>query len=359
MSSNSSSSGGTSSFSQLIARLLLQQVLNPIDPPPNNTPQQPQPNIRNSIIELSHQYNESINEYNANIAHYNRNIDRIIRLLEHEIGIPANNTPVHQSNTYAQHTHAHSQSYYPYTSSYRNANIRMDISHNILLDGSGVVMETPHIVNAVYLPEPSSTNSTGTATYMQGQSSVIQTYNDIINNSFISNPTNRQFLGRIRRDNIEEGLTEQQIQNVTLNVVFDACNNSLSYHGTTPQENCQESSFSIPTQCPISLDDFVHGEELLQIRECNHVFKPVELRRWLSNHSKCPVCRCDVTSNGMYVNLPTNENTETDDIDYSDMPQLITADDDDEETYDIAHANANTILYFREYGLYNYPEHDE
>ena len=46
--------------------------------------------------------------------------------------------------------------------------------------------------------------------------------------------------------------------------------------------------------CPISLDDFVEGETVLELRECRHVFKPAELRRWLERHECCPVCRRNV-----------------------------------------------------------------
>jgi E3 ubiquitin-protein ligase AIP2 len=91
----------------------------------------------------------------------------------------------------------------------------------------------------------------------------------------------------------------------------------------------------MPTQCHITLDDFIHGEELLQIRQCKHMFKPPGLRRWLSQHSKCPVCRCDVTLNGIYENTPATPvaDEEEEPGDYDDLPELI--DDNEEDTHDI------------------------
>ena len=48
------------------------------------------------------------------------------------------------------------------------------------------------------------------------------------------------------------------------------------------------------TRCPISLEDFVIGDELCEIRNCRHVFKWTNLQSWFSRHSNCPVCRFDI-----------------------------------------------------------------
>ena len=50
----------------------------------------------------------------------------------------------------------------------------------------------------------------------------------------------------------------------------------------------------IPGRCPISLEDFVIGDELCEIRHCHHVFKWIHLQSWFSRHSNCPVCRHDI-----------------------------------------------------------------
>lgn len=343
MASSNTTSSGTSSFSQLITRILLNQLLSPDEPTTSRT--SAQPNIRHSIIELCQQYNHSINEYNANMAQYNRNIDRIIRLLEHEIGISGNSTSTQHANTYAPQTTVPS-SRLPYTTTARIPNIRMDISNNILLEGSNGVTDisgsNTHISNETpSLTASRFTNYISRPTYIQRRPSSIQTYNNIIN-SFMTLQTPGRYLGRYT--DRTEGLTELQIQNATVDVVFDASNNSLSYLDNTSRENRPNSLFAVPTQCPISLDEFTHGEQLLQIRECNHVFKPVELRRWLSKHSKCPVCRCNVTMNGMYSNsTPSNENTESDD-----MPDLV---ENTDNTTD--NTNTTTNRLFQNYSLFN------
>lgn len=47
-------------------------------------------------------------------------------------------------------------------------------------------------------------------------------------------------------------------------------------------------------RCPISLEDFVLGEELCQIKHCSHIFKWNTLQTWFSRNSHCPVCRYDI-----------------------------------------------------------------
>jgi len=52
-------------------------------------------------------------------------------------------------------------------------------------------------------------------------------------------------------------------------------------------------------RCPISWEDFVVGEPICQIKECEHIFKSASLLNWLRSNSHCPVCRYDLrTYNG-------------------------------------------------------------
>ena len=50
-------------------------------------------------------------------------------------------------------------------------------------------------------------------------------------------------------------------------------------------------------RCPISLDDFVSGEEICQIQGCGHYFKKNHIMRWFQNNHLCPVCRYNVRNN--------------------------------------------------------------
>ena len=46
--------------------------------------------------------------------------------------------------------------------------------------------------------------------------------------------------------------------------------------------------------CPITLEDFQHGELLCEIKHCRHVFKEASLRNWFVRNAQCPVCRYDI-----------------------------------------------------------------
>ena len=139
----------------------------------------------------------------------------------------------------------------------------------------------------------------------------------------------------------EEGLTLEEIRRETLESVYDA-------------------SYSSSSQCPISFDEFEPGECVLQIRRCGHIFKPEELRRWLTRHTGCPVCRCDLHSvTEDYTNEQPNinsfeirssefprtpirasrevvfaenglNNEDSSAVDYSDLPDLIDPDSENE-----------------------------
>lgn len=46
--------------------------------------------------------------------------------------------------------------------------------------------------------------------------------------------------------------------------------------------------------CPITLEYVQVGEPVMRINRCGHQFKEAALRRWFSNHRRCPVCRGNI-----------------------------------------------------------------
>ncbi len=46
--------------------------------------------------------------------------------------------------------------------------------------------------------------------------------------------------------------------------------------------------------CPITLEYVQVGEPVMRINRCGHRFKEAALRRWFSNHRRCPVCRGNI-----------------------------------------------------------------
>lgn len=54
------------------------------------------------------------------------------------------------------------------------------------------------------------------------------------------------------------------------------------------------SSTTTDLSCPITLEEFVPGEELCRIQHCRHVFTWRYLQEWFCTNSHCPVCRYDI-----------------------------------------------------------------
>lgn len=272
------------------------------------------------IVELLRRYTQNMTDYNTNVLHYNRNMERIIRLIETESRV---------SNTSILDTERN-----------RNQSNNIELQENTtnpipyegnpspaeLVRSPEFLTNSPGRSSTVFIPNPRRAGVLSNNTsrirfanppYSSGyyRTNEIEHYTNIINT--IRNPRVPSVLST-------GGLSATQIQEVTVEVVYDSSNASM------------------PTQCHISLDEFIDGEPLLQIRNCNHMFKPAGLRRWLSRVSRCPVCRGDVTveqgstdnlttANISTANIPTaNIPTETED--YSDMPDLIADSDSDSDS---------------------------
>lgn len=47
----------------------------------------------------------------------------------------------------------------------------------------------------------------------------------------------------------------------------------------------------VPTDCPICLAEFVEGEKVRVLPNCNHGFHLECIDAWLVSHSSCPLCR--------------------------------------------------------------------
>ena len=65
--------------------------------------------------------------------------------------------------------------------------------------------------------------------------------------------------------------------------ISDATENSI--YNENPDEN---------SVCPISLEEFSSGDEITKIKGCGHIFKKLNLHRWLLQSSICPNCRYDI-----------------------------------------------------------------
>ena len=57
------------------------------------------------------------------------------------------------------------------------------------------------------------------------------------------------------------------------------------------------------SSCPITLENFNDNDQVLIIRQCNHIFSNTGLVSWFRSSCRCPVCRYDIRS---YVSTNTN-----------------------------------------------------
>jgi hypothetical protein len=99
-----------------------------------------------------------------------------------------------------------------------------------------------------------------------------------------SNANNRQ-ANRNQMEEEESGLSNEQIENCTRRITYRDNNHTELLSHT----------------CPITMEDFREGDVLLQLTDCSHAFREMDLLRWFVTHSTCPVCRRS------YRNFPLND----------------------------------------------------
>ena len=61
-------------------------------------------------------------------------------------------------------------------------------------------------------------------------------------------------------------------------------------------------------RCPISLETFVNGDVLAEIRGCNHIFRRDNLLRWLRRSNCCPICRFNLLTQTAAPTSPVTSN---------------------------------------------------
>lgn len=84
----------------------------------------------------------------------------------------------------------------------------------------------------------------------------------------------------LHQDIIERSLYEQAAFKQVISPIAKELLSSIMF-----DQNIEEK------ECPIDIDSFKDGEELLQL-PCKHLFRKSSIMNWLENRSaKCPVCR--------------------------------------------------------------------
>ena len=110
------------------------------------------------------------------------------------------------------------------------------------------------------------------------------------NNLFTNTNNNMADLFNSIFQNVVIRPTQEEIDNATESIIYN-----------TDMELGQE-------RCPISLEDFHDGDQLLRIRHCGHIFGNLSLQSWFNSNVRCPVCRFDIRDTNNNDNVEANEN---------------------------------------------------
>jgi hypothetical protein len=260
-----------------------------------------------------------ITEYNGIIGHYNRNMEMLFGLLNDEM---THNRNVETSPPVIDTT-ARNETLSRNSTSSRHARRHANTIHRETYNDTDTTQQ--------YEDEPENTNTNTNTNDVSGNiyNNLFETYSteNPYASSLLSLTNLSRLWGRPRHtsnisrdymlyintmplysqetDTAIRGLTPQEIESTTTELIYNDISSNM-----------------ISTQCPISFDDFRNGERVLQIRDCGHIFKPDELRRWLTRHQNCPVCRYDLRTN---IGRPPNTTSFTDEWSESDdeLPDLL------------------------------------
>jgi uncharacterized C2H2 Zn-finger protein len=243
-----------------------------------------------------------ITEYTSIIGYYNRNMETLIGLLNNEVthsgsGSSENNTNIDNTNDEPNSTSIEHIDTPPETQreSYSENRNHLDISSNTTTEETNrYVTGNPYATDLFSL-----SNLSRLWGRPRSSTNVYRDYMLYINTMPLYSTNSETNMG----------LTPEEIESATVEIEYD-----------------DTSSNMVSTQCPISFDDFRDGEIVLKIRHCGHIFKPEELRRWLTRHQNCPVCRYNLQENAnrratRRANTHLDEGSESDD--YDDVPDLI------------------------------------
>lgn len=90
----------------------------------------------------------------------------------------------------------------------------------------------------------------------------------------LRNNSRRGFIYTQSSDSTPTRLNSEQIANSTELIEYDASMGE--------------------TRCPITLDHFEPGQNILRINACRHIFGRDALRQWFQRNTRCPVCRISI-----------------------------------------------------------------
>jgi hypothetical protein len=135
-------------------------------------------------------------------------------------------------------------------------------------------------------------------------------------------PFNNQQRFFTRNNNSPNGTARQPVRLFNVDLLSTMYNNHPNLQDVIVRPTAEQLNTALetityvqtnhsPTRCPITLEDFVAGDQVTRIRPCGHVFQTQSIRNWFSNRVRCPVCRCDIREYRLPVNTDISNNVPT------------------------------------------------
>ena len=229
-----------------------------IDEPPIRN--QENENNRETDNERSRKLNlwhDLTKDYHHNMFYYQKNMESILKITENVLEIPSSSSASASIYASASDTRNNNTNTNPIDNFYNPINsTRPNNSRNQSQSQSATTLNQ-RLMNLLYQSPP----------YILE----FETYLPLANNRTSGTRTNPTSL-------LVEAPTAQQIQNATTLFAYDPIDQPLT-----------------TTICPITLEEFITGEQLMRINTCGHIFKANALHRWFVRNKKCPSCRHDIT----------------------------------------------------------------
>ena len=115
----------------------------------------------------------------------------------------------------------------------------------------------------------------------------VLTYTLPYNRNNIFGPNTEELFSNLFQ-NVVVRPTPEQIDNASEHIVYDSSMNLINQ------------------RCPITLEEFEVGNNLIRLNHCGHTFMENSFTNWFQSNVRCPVCRHDIRENN--DNQPTTVN---------------------------------------------------
>lgn len=245
--------------------------------------------VRELLNTLLYNLNTSFRDYNTNMSSYLTILNNIITLLNSQENTFIGDNNRRQTRNNYQNTNA----------SFRNNNTRPITRPNNISNQSGSSRRS-NLSYRTNIAQPFRFNSN---TYRYPNSPIMRN---------ISLPLNID----INNDNIYRNIFTQTFENVVVRPTEEQINNATEIITYTADADLMNHS------CPISLEDFVIGNNIRRIIHCGHCFAEEAFQSWFNINVRCPVCRYDIrdfhivpsTSEDTNENAPISPTNNTDSI---------------------------------------------